>query len=106
VQSAILRAFRIHPVVAKFWRQNTGAFTVGEGKDRRFVRFGPKGSPDIQGFLRDGQAFFIEVKHPSGRVSPEQQAFLDDATKAGCLAFIARSVSDVWNVLDRVKMAI
>jgi hypothetical protein len=104
VQSAILRALRIHPAVGAFWRQNTGAFALGEGKARRFVRFGPKGSPDIHGYLKDGRALYIEVKRPSGRVSPEQCAFLDGATKAGCVAFVARSVAEVWKVLDRVKV--
>jgi hypothetical protein len=104
VQSAILRALRIHPAVGAFWRQNTGAFALGEGKAKRFVRFGPKGSPDIHGYLKDGRALFIEVKRPSGRVSPEQCAFLDSATKAGCVAFVARDIAEVWKVLDRVKI--
>jgi hypothetical protein len=29
VLTAILRALKIHPAVACFWRQNTGAFAVG-----------------------------------------------------------------------------
>jgi hypothetical protein len=104
VQSAILRALRIHPAVGAFWRQNTGAFALGEGKARRFVRFGPKGSPDIHGYLKDGRALYIEVKRPSGRVSDDQRAFIENAIKAGCVAFVARSVSEVWKVLDRVKV--
>jgi hypothetical protein len=41
----------------------------------------------------------IEVKRPSGRVQPEQRAFLDKASAGGGLAFVARSVSDVWDRL-------
>jgi hypothetical protein len=99
VLDAILQALAVHPAVGGFWRQNTGAFVVGEGKSRRFVRFGPKGSPDIHGYLKDGRALFIEVKKPSGRVSPEQQAFIDRAIEHHALAFTARSVSDVFRVL-------
>lgn len=100
IQDAILRALRIHPAVGGFWRQNTGAFAEGEGKNRRFVRFGPKGSPDIHGYLTDGRALFIEVKRPSGRTSPDQQVFLGKAAAAGCAAFVARSVSEAWAALD------
>lgn len=103
IQSAILRALRVHPAVAFFWRQNTGAMAIGEGKARRFVRFGPKGMPDICGFLTDGRALYVECKARTGRVSPEQQEFHDKAKKAGCVAIIARSVADVWLVLDGVK---
>lgn len=103
IQSAILRALRVHPAVAFFWRQNTGAMAIGEGKARRFVRFGPKGMPDICGFLTDGRALYIECKTRTGRVSPEQQEFHDRAKKAGCVAIIARSVGDVWAVLDGAK---
>lgn len=100
IQSAILRALKAHPAVAFFFRMNTGAMAVGEGKSRRFVRFGPKGSPDIHGYLKDGRALYIECKTRTGRVSPEQQEFHDRARQAGAVAIIARSVSDVWDVLD------
>ncbi len=102
IQASILRALRVHPAVAFFWRQNTGAMAIGEGKARRFVRFGPKGMPDICGFLTDGRALYIECKTRTGRVSPEQQEFHDKAKRAGCVAIIARSVADVWEVLDGV----
>ncbi len=102
IQASILRALRVHPAVSHSWRQNTGAMAIGEGKARRFVRFGPKGMPDICGFLTDGRALYIECKTRTGRVSPEQQEFHDKAKKAGCVAIIARSVADVWEVLDGV----
>ena len=101
IQAAILKALFLHPAVAAAWRQNTGAMSVGEGKARRFVRFGPPGSPDIHGFLKDGRALFVEVKRPSARVTPEQQAFIDKALAAGCCAMVARSVDEVWRALDR-----
>lgn len=103
VLSMIMRALKVHPKVAHFWRQNTGAMAIGEGKARRFVRFGAKGQPDIQGYLTGtGRAMYIEVKKPSGKVAPEQQEFIDLANKHGALAFVARSVSDVFNVLDEL----
>lgn len=56
----------------------------------------------MYGFLTDGRALYIECKTRTGRVSPEQQEFHDKAKKAGCVAIIARSVADVWEVLDGV----
>ena len=100
VLSAILRALRVHPAVAGFWRQNTGAFAVGEGQGKRYFRSGPKGSPDIHGYLTDGRALFIETKRPGGRITPEQRAFIKGAASAGCAAFFAYSVSDAWAVLN------
>jgi hypothetical protein len=105
IQASILKALSIHPAVARAWRQNTGAgrLTYPDGKTSRFVRFSEKGSPDIHGYLKDGRALFVEVKRRQGTVTPEQQAFIDDAAKNGCLAFIARSSADVWSALDNVK---
>jgi hypothetical protein len=37
----------------------------------------------------------IEVKRPRGRVTPEQQQFIDMINEAGGLAFVARSVEEV-----------
>jgi hypothetical protein len=104
VLDAVLQALAVHPAVGGFWRQNTGAFAIGEGRNRRFVRFGPKGSPDIHGYLKNGRALFVEVKRPSGRVSPEQQAFIERATANGAMAFVARSVDDVWNGLAGIPV--
>lgn len=105
IQSAILRALRIHPAVAFFWRQNTGAMAIGEGKAKRFVRYGIKGQPDIQGYLKDGRALFIECKSRTGKVTPEQKEFLERAEKHNAVAFVARSVSDVFAVLDQLKVS-
>jgi hypothetical protein len=100
VLDAVLQALSMHPAVGGFWRQNIGAFAIGEGRSRRFVRFGPKGSPDIHGYLKDGRALFVEVKKPSGRVSPDQRAFLDKAQKNGAVAVVARNVDDIYQALE------
>ncbi len=77
---------------------NTGAgkLNFASGKQSQWIRFGPRGSPDIWGRLRPtGQAFYIEVKSPSGRLRPEQEQFLSQARADGAIAFVARSVDDV-----------
>jgi hypothetical protein len=101
VLSAILRALRIHPAVVWHARMNTGAGQLLRlNGASQFIRFGFKGQPDILGQLRDGRLLAIEVKRPSGVVSPEQQAFLSRASENGAVAFVARSVADVWAALD------
>lgn len=76
-------------------------------------RFFIRGVPDISGVLPDGRALFIEVKAPKGRASPEQVVFLDNANKRLAVAFVARSVTDVWLRLkdhvppsDKVNLAL
>jgi hypothetical protein len=101
VQSAVLRALELHPAVAKVWRVNTGAGKLLNAKGTsRFIRFGFPGCPDIHGFMKDGRAIYCEVKRPSGEVDERQAAFIDAAKRAGCVAFIARRVDDVFQALE------
>lgn len=60
------------------------------------MHFGKVGSADIIGIIKPtGRLLAIEVKKAGGKVSPEQQAFLDTVRDAGGLAIIAYSVDDV-----------
>ena len=72
------------------WRQNTG---VAKAHGFR-IRFGLVGSGDITGVLPGGRRLEIEVKTPTGRVSPEQIAFGERINKAGGLWFVARSADE------------
>jgi hypothetical protein len=100
VLKAVLRALELHPAVAKVWRMNTGAGKLLRANGAsQYIQFGFRGSPDIYGFMKDGRAIFCEVKRPSGTVSPEQKAFIQEAQKFGCVAFVARSVEDVLREL-------
>lgn len=84
--------------VSKYWRNNSGAYAVGEGKARRFIKFGEKGSPDVIGYLPDGRFMGLEVKKPSGRVTPEQEEFIALAVNSGALCGVVRSVDDVLSL--------
>jgi len=75
------------------WRNNTGAVQVRPGQ---FMRFGKVGSSDILGILPGGKLLCIECKAKSGRLSPEQKQFLDDARELGALALVVRG----WQELD------
>lgn len=89
-QAAILKAY------PWLWRNNVGAVRIGQ----RFVRFGLKGSADLQGVLApSGRAVFIEVKAARGKQSPEQVAFERMVTARGAIYVLAKSVDDVRRAL-------
>lgn len=91
--------------LAALFRSPAGLFWQGKRKgdvltDLRAVKVLVPGFPDLCGFRRsDGKAVYIEVKTATGRVSPEQQHFIEVARKAGALAGIARSVEDALEIV-------
>jgi penicillin-binding protein-related factor A (putative recombinase) len=58
-----------------------------------------KGVSDIIGIF-NGRFLAIEVKTKRGKLSEQQQAFIDKVNIEGGIAFVARSVSDVINHLE------
>lgn len=79
-------------------RNNIGKL---QDRDGRWVSFGVGGvgGSDLIGWCRDGRFAAVEVKTPTGRVSAEQQAFIDAVNRAGGRAGVARSVEDVALIL-------
>lgn len=76
------------------WRSNTGAVSgTYKGKDR-FIRFGPKGQSDIIGILPDGRFLAVEVKRPGGKLTFEQDMFLDTIRKRGGVALHVQSLQE------------
>ena len=95
----------------RLFRNNTG--TLPDPRTGRPVQFGlARGSADLIG-LRTvtitpdmvGQqvAVFtsIEVKTPTGRVSPDQTAWLNMVQQAGGIAGVARTVSDAVAIVEQ-----
>jgi len=95
----------------RLFRNNTGTLKDQHGRP---VQFGLcKGSADLIGWttrtvtqdmVGTQVAVFtsIEVKTPTGRLRPEQQAWLDAVQAAGGVAGVARSVADAQQLLTRV----
>jgi hypothetical protein len=89
---------------ARIFRNQVGS--LPDPRTGRLVTFGlAKGSADLIGWrtitvtpdmVGSRLAIFtsIEVKTPTGRVRPEQQAWLEAVQHAGGIAIIARSVPD------------
>ena len=71
-------------------------------RQARPFKAGIEGMSDLTGWTqRDGVAVFtaIEVKTETGRVTPEQVAFLETVRRAGGIAGVARSVEDAGRLL-------
>ena len=77
------------------WRNNTGAIVAGVGTNKRFFKFGLKGSSDIIGILPDGRFLGIECKAGKNKLSPAQDYFLKRIDQNGGCAIVAYSVDDV-----------
>lgn len=93
----------------RLFRNNTG--TLPDPRTGRPIQFGlAKGSADLIGLrtititpdmIGQQVAVFtsIEVKTPTGRVTPEQRNWLEMVQQRGGLAGIARSVRDANEIL-------
>jgi len=91
------------------FRTNSGDFYQGQrvydphrGQDilinlRRICGL-PKGFSDLL-FIGDGKVAFLEVKTPSGKITSEQQKFLDQMQKYHHCAGIVRSVGDALKII-------
>lgn len=97
--------------IAMLFRTNAGKYYQGRRVfsrefsqyvliDLRQVEGLPTGYSDLSGFRKsDGKAVFVEVKTPTGRVSAEQQRFIEMALKNNCVAGVARSVEDARRII-------
>lgn len=75
------------------FRANVGKWKTEDG---RWVTTGlPPGFSDLFGFRPDGRAFFVEVKSATGRLRPEQAAFLEAMRYRGAVALVSRSPDTV-----------
>jgi hypothetical protein len=93
----------------RLFRNNTGTLRDQHGRP---VQFGLcKGSADLIGYrtititpdmVGQQVAVFtsIEVKTSTGRMRPEQQAWLDTVQAAGGIAGVARSVEDALRIVS------
>ena len=103
ILKSIMQLLKHHPKVAQCYRQNSGTFSLQYGDKTHYVRANTaRGMSDIAGILKGGRALYIEVKAAKGRIMEHQHEFIDKMTAAGALAFVARSVDDVLDQLERL----
>jgi hypothetical protein len=98
-----LAALQATGVIARFWRNNTGALSIGDEGKKRFVRFGEPGLPDIIGIMANGRFLGLECKRPSGVISKPQAEFVAMADGCGAVCGVVRSIDDVQKLLEILK---
>jgi hypothetical protein len=115
LQQQIRLALGTHPD-ARVFRNQVGS--LPDPRTGRLVTFGlARGSADLIGWrtitvtpamVGTRLAIFtsIEVKTPTGRIRPEQQAWLEAVQQAGGIAIIARSVPDAELALSPTSQPI
>lgn len=92
------------------WRNNTGAF-AGQYRNKdgatrqRFIRFGQKGSGDVLALYR-GVFFSIETKSERDRVRESQAEWMDEVSRHGGVAIVARSIDDVIEAVSELHKEI
>jgi len=99
---------------ARIFRNQVGS--LPDPRTGRLVTFGlARGSADLigwrtvtitQAMVGTRLAIFtsIEVKTPTGRIRPEQQAWLDVVLRGGGIAGIARSVTDAKQIIKGLRL--
>jgi len=71
--------------------RTTGIRTANKG----WIPARRKGISDLLGLTKEGKFFAIECKIPGGKVTPEQEQFLESVRSFGCKAFVATEIDDV-----------
>ena len=85
----------------KIQRINTGCFTIGEGRNRRFIKTADAGTCDFEGYDNTGRFVAIECKRPrGGRVRPAQEARINDINRKGGVAFVVHSGDEALKQLQ------
>ena len=85
----------------KIQRINTGCFTIGEGKNRRYIKTADAGTCDFEGYDNIGRFVAIECKRPSGgKLSAAQKWRIDDINVKGGVAFVAHSGEEALKQLQ------
>ena len=76
----------------KLQRINTGCFVIGTGRNRRFIKTADAGTCDFEGYDNHGRFLAVECKRPvGGKLSPAQEARINDINRKGGVAFVAHS---------------
>lgn len=64
-------------------RIQSGAIPIGAGEQRRYMRLGEKGTPDLLAIRHGGVHTWLEVKDEGGKLSPDQLKWREWAISNG-----------------------
>ena len=77
------------------YRCNSGSVKLPSGK---YFHAMPKGFSDILFIRNDGVACFVECKTVSGKLSPQQERFIDKMKGLNCRAGVARTIAEAFSI--------
>jgi len=100
IENAMLRYLNMMPDCWAYKINNVGIYDPKK-KTYRAVKnkFVLKGTPDILGIYK-GKPLAIEVKGPRGKVSKEQQDFLNKHKSMGGIGGVARNLNELREILN------
>lgn len=102
ILKAILALLHRHPKVATVARFNSGTFVKQYGDKTHYIRANTqRGMADIQGMLKGGRTYALEVKSKTGKVMPHQAEYLKTVRDGGGIGEVVRSVDDVLKILEQ-----
>lgn len=96
-ETSLMNAIRLELSSRKYivFRANVGTVKTPDG---RYFNTGlPKGFSDLFA-VKNGKAYFIEVKVHPNTPTPEQLNFIDRMRKQGCSAGVAYSVEEALQI--------
>lgn len=94
IQKQIVEYLQAHD--AMVFRMNAGKVRARNG----FVQQAPPGTPDLLVVDRWGQAIWIEVKAPGGKLNPAQVAMHEQLERRGSVVVVATCVEDLVKLFD------
>ena len=81
------------------------AFRVNNGRRGHIKMVSMKGFSDIIGITPKGKFFAVECKAYKGRVSPDQEIFLNAIVANNGLAFVVYDIGECGQVVDILKQS-
>ncbi len=95
----------------RLWRFNSGMIALGEATNKRIIRLGQAGTPDLIGYFTKrfangkwaGKFIAIEVKAGKNKPSDIQKRTLDEIEKDGALVLVAYSLKDVKRFIGKME---
>lgn len=85
------------------FRTNSGLLVLESGGNRRAVRLGKTGTPDIICCGPGGRFIAIECKSENGRLTPLQQDTLRRVQKAGGISLVVRNIDELAEALQKLS---
>jgi len=95
IQNHILQYLRLKGYYV--WKNNTAG--IYKQATNSYIPSHAKGVSDIIGLTKQGVFIAIEVKRRSGKLSPNQKAFLEAIRASGGIAILAYDLADVEKIL-------